>query len=202
MALTYKVETCEIIISENKDEQGDKSLARGYVQKMLDFCHLSVSTLVRELNNRYPDKNTTVQNLSNKITRGTLRDYEIAQIANICGFTLKLEAVKQVFHQDNALPAGNETPSLPAKNEIAQSDSQERPTNKEMLDRISIGYTSIISQNFGVVVFAGENATRAADFYNKCVGNVTPMQELAFLKLVEKEYNVITEFYIKPNIPE
>lgn len=202
MALTYKVETCEIIISENKDEQGDKSLARAYVQKMLDFCHLSVSMLVRELNNRYPDKNTTVQNLSNKITRGTLRDYEIAQIANICGFTLKLEAVKQVFNQDNTLSASNETPNLKVKDEITASDSQERPTNEEMLDRISIGYTSILSQNFGVVVFAGENATRAADFYNKCVGNVTPMQELAFLKLVEKEYNVISEFYIKSNIPE
>ena len=55
---------------------------------------------------------------------------------------------------------------------------------------------------FGVVVFAGENATRATDFYNKCVGSVTPMQELAFLKLIEKEYNVISEFYIKPNISE
>ena len=205
MALTYKVETCEIIISENKDEQGDKSLARAYVQKMLDFCHLSISMLVRELNNRYPDKNTTVQNLSNKITRGTLRDYEIAQIADVCGFTLKLEAVKQVFqqvHSDNALPAGNETPNLKVKDENTASDSQERPTNEEMLDRISHGYTSILSQNFGVVVFAGENATRATDFYNKCVGSVTPMQELAFLKLIEKEYNVISEFYIKPNISE
>lgn len=205
MAFEYEEGKCEIIISGDTNEENSKPLARAYIKKMLDFSNLTLSMVVRELNYLYPDKSTTVQNISNKIARGTLRDYEIAQIANICGFTLKLEGVKQIIHDadnDNVLTASNQTTNLAIKNEITASDSQERPTKEEMLGCISLGYTSIISHNFGVIVFAGENATRVADFYNKCIGDVTPMQELAFLKLVEKEYNVISDFYIKPNIPK
>jgi len=43
---------------------------------------------VEILNKRYPEKPTTTQNISNKLTRGTIKYSEVKEIADIIGFKI------------------------------------------------------------------------------------------------------------------
>lgn len=46
----------------------------------------SLTKVVNELNSRHPErKKTTVQNISNKLTRGTIKYSEVKEIAEIIG---------------------------------------------------------------------------------------------------------------------
>lgn len=45
----------------------------------------TLTDIVKEMNKRHPDSETTSQNISNKLTRGTLKYSEAKEIANIIG---------------------------------------------------------------------------------------------------------------------
>lgn len=50
----------------------------------------TLTQIVHEMNkSRPPDKRTTVQNISNKLTRGTIKYSEIIEIAEIIGLSIK-----------------------------------------------------------------------------------------------------------------
>ena len=50
----------------------------------------TLTQIVQEMNkSRPPDKQTTVQNISNKLTRGTIKYSEIIEIAEIIGLSIK-----------------------------------------------------------------------------------------------------------------
>lgn len=49
---------------------------------------MSLTEVVAEMNKQHPErKKTTVQNISNKLTRGTIKFSEIIEICNIIGVT-------------------------------------------------------------------------------------------------------------------
>ena len=49
---------------------------------------MSLTDVVAEMNKQHPErKKTTVQNISNKLTRGTIKFSEIIEICNIIGET-------------------------------------------------------------------------------------------------------------------
>lgn len=51
----------------------------------------SLTRVVNEMNSRHPErKKTTVQNISNKLTRGTIKFSEIIEIADIIGLEVSL----------------------------------------------------------------------------------------------------------------
>lgn len=45
----------------------------------------TLTDIVKEMNKRHPDNETTSQNISNKLTRGTLKYSEAREIADIIG---------------------------------------------------------------------------------------------------------------------
>ena len=50
----------------------------------------TLTQIVQEMNkSRASDKQTTVQNISNKLTRGTIKYSEIIEIAKIIGLSIK-----------------------------------------------------------------------------------------------------------------
>lgn len=49
----------------------------------------TMSKIVNELNTKHLEKKTTIQNLSNKLSRGTLRYSEAQEIAEIIGYTIE-----------------------------------------------------------------------------------------------------------------
>lgn len=58
----------------------------------------TLTDIVKEMNNRHPDEPTTSQNISNKLTRGTLKYSEAMEIAHIIG--CKIEWVNQSRPED------------------------------------------------------------------------------------------------------
>ena len=53
----------------------------------------TLTQIVQEMNkSRPPDKQTTVQNISNKLTRGTIKYSEIIEIAEIIGLCVRRSA--------------------------------------------------------------------------------------------------------------
>ncbi|MGN0159230.1 MAG: LLM class flavin-dependent oxidoreductase [Brotaphodocola sp.] len=49
----------------------------------------TLTDIVREMNKLHPDEQTTSQNISNKLTRGTLKYSEAREIASIIGRKIK-----------------------------------------------------------------------------------------------------------------
>lgn len=60
------------------------------VKAMLALQGWTLTEVVNKMNERHPkQKKTTVQNISNKLTRGTIKYSEILEIANIIGKEIK-----------------------------------------------------------------------------------------------------------------
>ena len=63
---------------------------RNEVKSYLAFSGWSLVDVVREMNkSRGPEDQTTPQNISNKLTRGTIKYCEILEIANIIGYKIE-----------------------------------------------------------------------------------------------------------------
>jgi len=62
---------------------------RNEIKSYISKSGWTLSDIVKEYNKTLPeDKRTTVQNLSNKLTRGTIKYNEVKAIANIIGFDI------------------------------------------------------------------------------------------------------------------
>lgn len=60
-----------------------------YVKAMIALQGWTLTRVVQKINERHPEKNrTTVQNISNKLTRGTIKYSEILEIAEIIGLDI------------------------------------------------------------------------------------------------------------------
>ncbi|GEM_PF-2004991 len=58
------------------------------MKSLLAKNNMSLTDVVAEMNKQHPErKKTTVQNISNKLTRGTIKFSEIIEICNIIGET-------------------------------------------------------------------------------------------------------------------
>lgn len=72
---------------ETEEERKIKSAVREHVKIALIKGKLSIAELIRRLNEKYGRSDTT-QNLSNKLTRGTLKYSEALEIADVLGFEI------------------------------------------------------------------------------------------------------------------
>lgn len=60
-----------------------------YVKSMLANQKMTLTEVVKEINKRHPErKETTIQNISNKLSRGTIKFSEIIEIADIIGMEI------------------------------------------------------------------------------------------------------------------
>ena len=63
-----------------------KTCIRNHVKAMIALQGWTLTRVVQKINERHPETNcTTVQNISNKLTRGTIKYSEILEIAEIIG---------------------------------------------------------------------------------------------------------------------
>lgn len=78
-----------MFISESK--RGDKMPAehtiniRNEIKSQISRSGWTLTDIVKEMNKLHPDVPTTSQNISNKLTRGTLKYAEAKEIAQIIG---------------------------------------------------------------------------------------------------------------------
>lgn len=62
---------------------------RNEIKSYISKSGWTLTDIVKVLNERHPDEPTTTQNISNKLTRGTIKYAEVKEIADIIGFTIE-----------------------------------------------------------------------------------------------------------------
>lgn len=68
----------------------EMNIIRNEVKSKLAESGYSLTYVVEQMNkNRDEEHKTTTQNISNKLTRGTIKYSEIKEIANIIGYKIK-----------------------------------------------------------------------------------------------------------------
>ena len=166
-----------ITISTSQFDKSGKANQRIYVDQMLNRRHLTLTGVVKLLKESFPDDATTTQNISNKLARGSLRDYEIAQIANVCGFSLVLiDDVSKDYKQVKS----NHTQTLTDK----------------ISSFLSEGYEIINGVNYDKIIIVGKRAADAGKHFTEKIKekqDITPIIEFAFCKVIEDEFGVIMQ---------
>ncbi len=80
------------------------------VKSIITYQGWTLTRVVKEMNSRHPDrKETTVQNISNKLTRGTIKYAEILEIADIIGYDIewKFAGTHEESFTSNQTPFGS-----------------------------------------------------------------------------------------------
>lgn len=62
---------------------------RNEIKSYISQSGWTITDIVKVLNERYPTQPTTSQNISNKLSRGTIKYSEVKEIADIIGFEIK-----------------------------------------------------------------------------------------------------------------
>lgn len=63
-----------------------QNLIRNEIKSYISKSGWTLTEIVRVLNERHPETPTTTQNISNKLSRGTIKYSETKEIAEIIGF--------------------------------------------------------------------------------------------------------------------
>lgn len=63
--------------------QKDENATRAKIKAFLAFNGVTLTDVVKAMNERYPDEPTTQQNLTNKLARETIKFSEVMKIADI-----------------------------------------------------------------------------------------------------------------------
>lgn len=128
---------------------------------MKQVCYsaeISLAELVRRRNALHPDDKTTPQNLSNKLSRDSLKLAEFIELVNIAGFTMVFEEVEKntqlVDLQGKPLRSNPDEPET-AKEPIAEK-------SKTFTDLLIDGYCEVKAINFKSAIVAGAKCEEAA----------------------------------------
>lgn len=62
---------------------------RNEIKSYISKSGWTLTDIVKSLNERHPNEPTTTQNISNKLTRGTIKYSEVKEIADIIGFSIE-----------------------------------------------------------------------------------------------------------------
>jgi len=74
-----------------KDEQNN--IIRNEIKSEIARSGMTLTAIVEEMNLRHADDKTTTQNISNKLTRQTIKYSEVLEIADIIG--MRVEWIKK-----------------------------------------------------------------------------------------------------------
>lgn len=68
-------------------------VAKKLIMEAMLECGYTFTKLVEDYNNIYHDTPTTLQSLSNKLSRGSIQCREVNDILNVLGYELKIEKI-------------------------------------------------------------------------------------------------------------
>lgn len=204
-------ETNELVfrpVSGCIDGNGDNTL-KAFIDKLLHSNLYTLTGAVRTMNGRYPEDQTTPQNISNKIKRGTINFIEVARLAEVCGYKLVFRSIandeiedsnavtpvvtEKRTSSDNAI---REPYSRPRRAKIdADKAGCEKMNELVFAQAVNEGCVSVTSNNFGEVIFAGKRAEEVADFYSDSVAKyeadeLTEAGEVLLLLHLRNQFNI------------
>lgn len=162
----------------------------------LTSSNLTLTKAVEKMNESYPEDASTVQNISGKITRGTLRFIEAKRLLEMCGFEIRI------------VPVSEEVQSEPAEQYAIDEHTIARIKGHPTLsyvDACQYGITSIQSSQFQTVMIAGQKCNEAADFYKRNMSKYPDMNastESYLLYQMQTKYDVVAKPLLKSYIFE
>ena len=169
-----------------QDSFDNISVARYIVNEMLRQSNMTLSAAIEKYNLVYHD-NQTIQNISNKLTRNSMRLYVLAQLASVCNFRLCMvgnvkdsQTVNQDDCQVDLLEATQGEQSAIGDTVTRPKDNIKpiRQTTKTFDELLSVGFCESKTVNFGFMIIAGARAEEAAKWVEEhLTDDMTELQE-------------------------
>lgn len=152
---------------------------------------LNLKSAVDRFNDCYPDLKTTPQNLSNKLSRDSMKLSEFLKFIKALGYTLSFE---------KEIEPGTQIISTP-KNKIEQH------FNTTFDEKMVEGISSYVSENMKTVIVAGQNADAAVSwiqtFCNEHKDEIqTLLDEMMLLTTIQEKFDVQCKPTFKKPIKE
>lgn len=186
-------------------DRGVKAL----IKTLLASVKLSMTKAVAIANEAHPEDQITSQNISNKISRGTINFTEVAMIAEACGYQIVFQKNGDAAPEDDSAVAPvvsekitsannaiREPYSRPRRAKIdADKAGCEKMNELVFAQAVNEGCVSVTSNNFGEVIFAGKRAEEVADFYRDSVAKyeadeLTEAGEVLLLLHLRNQFNI------------
>lgn len=146
---------------EDDREEIDK-LSYYLLKKLIKDAGYNIQTVVQKLNQQRPNHQTTPQNLSNKLSRDTLKLSEFVHLVELCGYTIS-------FDGDNTADDSKTFSSL-----------------------VLEGYTDCESINYKQIVIVGTRAQEAAQFIESNLSEgMEETQEIVLLISANRQFGVM-----------
>lgn len=189
--------------------KGDNTFAYHFFKALVKDAGLNLTSAVGKFNKVYPDLKTTPQNVSNKLTRDSIRFTEFVKFADVLGYEINLVSAKNHAHEDDSTVepvvtekrtssdnAIREPYSRPRRAKIdADKAGREKMNELVFAQAVNEGCVSVTSNNFGEVIFAGKRAEEVADFYSDSVAKyeadeLTEAGEVLLLLHLRNQFNI------------
>lgn len=159
-----------VINNSTFDYAGNDSFSSVLFKWLVREAGLNLKKAVDKFNEAYPELKTTPQNISNKLTRDSMKLNEFLKFAEICGYT--------VYFDDGTLHWQPE-------------QKKDIKLDKTYYDLLIEGFTSCKSINFKSVIIAGANAQTAAEWIeSNLIDGMSEPEELLLLVSAKNDFNV------------
>lgn len=159
---------------------------------MKQVCYsaeISLAELVRRRNALHPDDKTTPQNLSNKLSRDSLKLAEFMELVNCAGFNMVFEE-KEEDNKGLVDLQGKPLRSKPDEPETAKEPIAEK--SKTFTDLLIDGYCEVKAINFKSAIVAGARCEEAAKWIedNLKEFNYDETQEIMLYLAAARQFKV------------
>lgn len=149
----------EVNIDEYTTGATQPRISYNLIKKLCHSAEISMAELVKRRNELHPNDKTTPQNLSNKLSRDSLKLSEFIELANCAGFKMIFEEIEK----DNRLldlqgnPLTSESHKEPEEKATIEQEKQ-----KTFTELLTDGFCEVQSQNFESAIVAGTKCEKAA----------------------------------------
>ena len=151
--------------------EGNDTFSYMLFKWLIKEAGLNLKTAVEKFNAAYPDEQTTPQNISNKLTRDSMKLNEFMKFAEVFGFT--------IYFDDGKIPANQ------------PEQKKDLKPNQNYYELLIAGFTSCKSINCKAVIIAGANAQAAAEWIeSNLTDGMSEPEELLLLVSAKQEFNV------------
>lgn len=141
---------------EGIDDNTPDNYTRRVFNQLLHHQQLSLTNLVAMYNGAStPENKTTTQNISNKLTRNSMKFHDFIELADFAGYDVN-------FVSRNSRPLGKSSDIRDSL--IIPQGEVLKTTGVSFTTLLSEGCAMISGVNFPQILFAGRNADKAAEW--------------------------------------
>ncbi len=171
------------VFADDLTSTADTTFSYAIVKRLVKDAGLTLKKVVQILNKDNAEK-TTTQNLSNKLSRDTLKLLEFCRIASACGYDISIH--KKGMPPEGKVDFRPDTTPTP--------DIPKRALTNGFKSLMLQGYTDYPSKNFEAVIIAGAKAQEAAEFIiNNLYDGMDETQEVLLMIAANRHYKVLCQ---------